>query len=118
MAFWQNKTGPAHTLRGIAAVLTIVVYLFAGFAHSLCATDVANPTGATSFALASDEGGAVADHGLVAGHHCHGCFSVSVPAPFTAVLNEQPVGSFNGLRDVALGDRATGIDPPPPKLLT
>lgn len=100
------------------SVLVLMLYLVAGALHTFCDLDVAvAPTESIVTAVNSHDHARHSDGGMVAGHHCHGCFSVSVPAPLVigaAVAAPRPLILSH---DAVLGDTATGIDPPPPKFL-
>ena len=103
--------------RGLMTVFVLVLYLLTGTLHQFCGFDVTNSASTTIVsALGSDDGHS--ESAAAADHHCHGCFSVSVPAPVVVAASIGPVRRLIVLRDVKLGDRATGIDPPPPKFLT
>lgn len=104
--------------RGIVTVLLTVAYLFAGALHGLCDLDVTNPSGKSVVAVSVTKDTDISGQGVATEHHCHGCFSVSVPTlvqaatafvPKVATLAEP---SFNG------SDLAPSIDTPPPKTLT
>jgi len=102
--------------RGLMTVFVLVLYLLTGALHEFCGFDVTKSTGTTIVSvLGSDDGHS--EHGAAADHHCHGCFSVSMPAPVLAAASIGLVRRLIVLRDVKLGDRTTGIDPPPPKFL-
>ena len=98
------------------AAFVMVMFVLAGALHGMCDLDVTNPSGKIVISLADNSTGHSEKGAL--GHHCHGCFSVSVPAPVTAAVNIEPahkllvasVGLPRGL--------PPGIDPPPPKYLT
>jgi len=68
-----------RALRRIAALCVLLAYLLAGALHGACDLDVAHPSaGQPEIASLLDH----ADHSDprgIAGHHCHGCFSVAVP---------------------------------------
>ena len=68
--------------RKIAAVFVMAMYLLAGALHTLCDLDVTNASDNTAISINKDVG--QSEKGVVAEHHCHGCFSVSVPAPAIA----------------------------------
>jgi hypothetical protein len=62
--------------------------------------------------------GSQSEKGTAAEHHCHGCFSVSLPAPGTVDAILTRVTDALVLRDVQRSGLPPGIDPPPPKFLT
>ncbi len=95
----------------------MVAYLLAGALHGLCDLDVTNPGGNTpiSMSIGKDEGRS--SKGVVAEHHCHGCFSVSVPAPVVASALIEPASIVLPLSLTHYPNLIPGIEPPPPKIL-
>ena len=95
----------------------MIAYLLAGALHGLCDLDVTNAIGNSRVSMTSGKDLGQTDKGIVAEHHCHGCFSVSVPAPMmaTAVIEAasvtlpQPHARGSGL--------TPSIGTPPPKFL-
>jgi hypothetical protein len=113
MALWRSRNGRLGTPRGIAAMLMIVAYLFGGFAHSLSHVHIAKPAAVVSVAL-DDAGNADEKHAL-AGHHCHGCFAVAVPAVAQAPQqSDLPISKWRSPPTQLTGQRP-GTDTPPPK---
>jgi hypothetical protein len=102
--------------RKIAAVFVMAMYLLAGALHTLCDLDVTSASGNTAISINKDVG--QSEKSVVAEHHCHGCFSVSVPAPTIAEVGVVPTREAVVLRDTQGHGIAPGIDPPPPKFLT
>ena len=108
-------------LRRVMAGLCVLVYLMAGALHGACDLDVTHPatSGALVMSMAAETGTEPADKAMIADHHCHGCFSVSVPAPSQA----GPV-QLNAARPVLFAPepvhvgRAPLLETPPPKQLT
>ncbi|MGB5902481.1 MAG: hypothetical protein WBF99_18240 [Xanthobacteraceae bacterium] len=100
--------------RRTITLLVLMTYLCVGALHGLCDLELSKPSGSVVVSLVQ-EGTGHSDAGIVADHHCHGCFSVSVPAPLTfATISEVPMKlSFyqDADRRVFFG----GIDLPPPK---
>jgi hypothetical protein len=103
--------------RGLTTVFVLALYLLTGALHEFCGFDVTKSASTTLVSMAGSDNGH-SEHGAAADHHCHGCFSVSMPAPVVAAASVEPVRRLIVLHDVKLGDRATGIDPPLPKFLT
>ncbi len=101
--------------RRIVAALVVAIYVLAGALHGLCDLDVANPSGKIVISLA-DKSTDHSEKGAL-GHHCHGCFSVSVPAPVTAAVNIEPIRKAVVTNVVLRRGLPPGIDPPPPKYL-
>ncbi|WP_407175161.1 hypothetical protein [Bradyrhizobium sp. STM 3562] len=93
-----------------------LVYLLAGALHGVCGLDVTNPSGGM---VVSDiaKGEEHRDKGVAAEHHCHGCFSVSVPSPVQAWMNLAPRSAPILQRTMRLSGLVPGIDTPPPKHL-
>jgi len=94
--------------------------LTAGYAdmlHGVCDLDVTNPS---SNVLISMDGKSTghSEKGSVADHHCHGCFSVSVPFPAVAAIAVMPAVEVVPVVEVVRRGLPPGIDPPPPKSLT
>jgi hypothetical protein len=103
-------------LRRLIAVLVLMAYVVGGALHSYCGLDVAVPSGESIVALVNSHAhDAQPDEDIVAGHHCHGCFSVSMPAPLgvAAPLKMQPRPVLS--REIVRSGAEAGIDPPPPK---
>lgn len=115
-----SGTQRVTALRRIVSVLLTLVYVLSGVLHGLVDVDAAIRSG-SSLAIAAADGktSQSPERGLVADHHCHGCFSVSVPAP------AQQAELALGLKPAELPKSAAplygnvrGLDPPPPKSLT
>jgi hypothetical protein len=105
-------------MRGALALFVLTAYLFSGVLHGLCDLDVTNVSGDTIIALA-DQGNAGDSHtGVIADHHCHGCFSVSVPAPPIGAGDVMPTEKVIASREIERRGLTPGLDPPPPKFLT
>lgn len=99
-------------------MLLIVAYLLSGALHEFLDMDVAAPGGRIVVAMSSTKESNTSGKTIAGEHHCHGCFSVSVPAPVlhsatiepkVAVIPPPLSGNSNLVR---------GLDTPPPKLLT
>lgn len=99
------------------AALVLGVYLLAGVLHGVCDLDVTNPSGKTVISLA-DKGFGQSDKAPPADHHCHGCFSVSVPAPVVIALVVERTHDVAVARVILRSGISPGFDPPPPKTLT
>jgi hypothetical protein len=111
-----------HSARKVATLLVLIAYLCVGALHGLHDLEGTAPSGATGLSLVQvslvQDGSSHAPAGIVADHHCHGCFSVSVPAPTAfAAISEMPaeVPSHHDANRRSFSD---GIDLPPPKSLT
>lgn len=105
--------------RGLVAVVVATMYLLAGALHGAHDIDVTSPSGGSEIASILDDGLAGhSDHKALAGHHCHGCFSVAVVQPAqpdaVAELSAEPPLPHQA----ALAGIAPDTDSPPPKHLT
>ncbi|WP_412772739.1 hypothetical protein [Nitrobacter sp.] len=56
--------------------------------------------------------------GMVADHHCHGCFPVSLPSPPSLSMTIEPQTAAIPKVLSRASDLVPGIDTPPPKRLT
>jgi hypothetical protein len=104
-------------VRGALALFVLAVYLFGGVLHGLCDLDVTNASGRSVISLADKDIGH-SEKGVVADHHCHGCFSVSLPAPAFGAMKVMPAVKVVAALDAGRRGLPPGIDPPPPKFLT
>lgn len=111
------RHGPLRFSRKALVMVVLASYLFAGAMHGLFELDVTSANGATVVSLVDQEPGH-SDKGIVADHHCHGCFSVSTPAPFVVATTAELVSRQTVVHDVERRSLPRGIDPPPPKSLT
>lgn len=110
---------PVRLLRrpaGAMAALVLAMYVFAGALHAFHDFDVANPSGKLIVSISQD--GSQSEKGIASEQHCHGCFSVSMPAPLTAEGDLTPAQDIAIRRDVQRRGLPAGLDPPPPKSLT
>ncbi|MCP3408940.1 hypothetical protein [Bradyrhizobium sp. CCGB01] len=102
--------------RGLLAVLVAVTYLFAGAAHGLCDIDVTSPSGGSEIAAIVDDGSAGhGDHKALAGHHCHGCFSVAIAQPQHSAAAVGVIAAPVRQRQPTLVGIAPDTTSPPPK---
>ena len=110
-----SRTPRPRTLRGIVAIVVMVMYVLVGALHGLCEIDVTNPGGQDVIAMSTSEN--TDGPGKAAGgeHHCHGCFSVSVPTPLhaSAVIESKVAGLTQPPADGS--GLVPAIDTPPPK---
>lgn len=107
-----------RTSRGIAGVFLIVAYLLSGALHEFLDMDVTSPGGRIVVAMSSTKDTDPSGKGVAAEHHCHGCFSVSVPAPEVDSAAVEPKAAAIPQPLSRNSDLVPGIDTPPPKLLT
>ncbi|WGD56632.1 hypothetical protein QA641_21700 [Bradyrhizobium sp. CB1650] len=105
--------------RGLLAVLIAITYLLAGALHGAHDIDVTSPSGGPEIASILDDGFAGhGDHKALAGHHCHGCFSVAVVQPAQPDAVAELPGEPPLPLQAALAGIAPDTDSPPPKHLT
>lgn len=106
-------------VRRLTTVLVLILYLFAGALHAISDFDVAiSARGAVVSVLNDDAHGTETENGIVGAHHCHGCFSVSVPIQISGSAALELVRSVIAFRGEGLSDSLIGVEPPPPKFLT
>jgi hypothetical protein len=106
-----------RALRRAMAMFVIGMYLVAGVLHGAGDLDITSPSSKILMSLDSKSTGH-SEKGSVADHHCHGCFSVSVPVPAVAGVAMMPAVEVVPLVEVARHGLTPGIDLPPPKHLT
>lgn len=120
MTFASDPSGKRRlrSPRGIAAVFLMVAYLLDGTLHSLYDIDVTNPAGSSIVATQMNKDVDLSGKGLAVEHHCHGCFSVSVPIPVILATPLEPTSKLILARLTHDSGLAPGLDPPPPRHLT
>ena len=105
--------------RGLVAVVVATIYLLAGVLHGAHDIDVTSPSGGSEIASLLDNGSdGHGDPKALAGHHCHGCFSVAVMQPLQSGAATDIVAAPVAQRAPALVGIAPDTDSPPPKHLT
>ncbi len=100
--------------RRFFAAFVLTMYLLAGALHGLCDLDVTNNSGTSIVASIKNDIGQ-SEKGVIAEHHCHGCFSVAIPAPITTSLVASPTHEVSVASSILLRGLPLGLDPPPPK---
>lgn len=95
-----------------------MAYLLSGALHEFLDMDVTAPGGRIVAVMSSSKDADKSSQGIAAEHHCHGCFSVSVPAPVLASVMVEPKVAVIPPPLSGISDLVRGIDTPPPKLLT
>ncbi|WP_245508830.1 hypothetical protein [Bradyrhizobium nanningense] len=100
------------------AMFVMAMYLLAGVLHGVCDLDVTNPSSSKIAFSMTEKGVGHSDKGAVADYHCHGCFSVSVPAPVVEAVALMPTIKVVLLPQLERRGLPPGVDPPPPKSLT
>jgi len=105
--------------RGLVAVFVAVMYLLSGALHGAHDIDVTSPSGGSEIASILDDAAAGhGDHKALAGHHCHGCFSVAVAPQMHADAAADVIAAPVSQRQPALAGIAPDTTSPPPKYLT
>jgi hypothetical protein len=105
--------------RGLLAVLVAVSYLFAGAVHGLCDIDVTSPSGGSEIAsVLEDSSAGHAEHKALAGHHCHGCFSVAIAQSLHSTTAADVIAGPVAQQEPTLVGIAPDTTSPPPKHLT
>ena len=96
----------------------LMIYVLAGALHGICDLDVSNNSGTSIVeSIKKDINMSQPGKGLVAEHHCHGCFSVVVPAPVIAVVVVEPTVKVMAANSALRRELSLSIEPPPPKIL-
>src|SRR3954453_5850048 len=101
--------------RGLLAVLIAVVYLLAGALHGLHDIDVTTPGGGSEISAVLDGSADHTVHKAIGGHHCHGCFSVTVVQPAPPAASIGHVSASRPQRALRLAGIVPDTDSPPPK---
>src|SRR4051812_11412056 len=106
-----------RALRRALAMFVVGMYLVVGVLHGVCDLDVTNPSSKIVVSL-DGESTNHSDKGSLGDHHCHGCFSVTVPFPVVAAIAMLPGVEVVPVVEIVRRGLPPGIDPPPPKSLT
>jgi hypothetical protein len=105
--------------RGLLSVLIAAIYLLAGALHGLHDIDVTTPAGGSEIASILDDGSAShGGHKALAGHHCHGCFSVTSAQPAPSAVSFVLASTSHPQPEPRLTGITPDTDSPPPKHLT
>jgi hypothetical protein len=101
--------------RGLLSVLIAVIYLLAGVLHGSHDIDVTTPGGGSEIAAVLDGPSDHSDHWAIGGHHCHGCFSLTVTQPAPAAVTVALASASSPHRAPRLAGIVPDTDSPPPK---
>ncbi|MCP3466025.1 MULTISPECIES: hypothetical protein [unclassified Bradyrhizobium] len=112
---WPFGMFRTRHLRGLLAVLVATIYLLSCLLHGAHELDVTNPSSKAEIASVLD--GAAGHNKAFAGHHCHGCFSVTVAQPAQAETLTALVAAPEPPRLPAIAGVVLDTDSPPPKLI-
>lgn len=101
----------------LAVVILIVTYLLSGASHHCLDMNVTAPEGQIVLSMASVHTDTDAP-GILADHHCHGCFQVSLQDPPLLAVTIEPQAAVVLWVLARASDLVPSIDTPPPKLLS
>lgn len=101
--------------RGLLSVLIAAVYLIAGALHGAHDIDVTTPRGGSEIAVVLDGATGHSDHKAIGGHHCHGCFSLTVAEPVPSTAATALVSAPSPQRAPRLAGIVPDTDSPPPR---
>ncbi len=105
----------SRTWRGLLSVLIAAVYLLAGALHGAHDIDVTTPRGGSEIAAAVDAANGHGDHKVIGGHHCHGCFTLTVAQPAPAAAAIALASAPTPQRAPRLAGIVPDTDSPPPR---
>jgi hypothetical protein len=104
-------------LRRIATLCVMLAYLLAGALHGACDLDLADHSaGKREIASVVDKVGHSDQRGIT-DHHCHGCFSVTVPQLQLASVPAEIVAATDWPIPVLRAGVLSESESPPPKNL-
>ncbi|MFB6419590.1 MULTISPECIES: hypothetical protein [Bradyrhizobium] len=109
------RTSRPRHWRGLLSVLIAVVYLLASALHGSHDIDVTTPGGSSEIAAVLEGSPADTDHKAVGGHHCHGCFSLTVTQPAPSGASVALVSATRSQHTPRLAGIVPDTDSPPPK---
>ncbi|OKO72932.1 hypothetical protein [Bradyrhizobium sp. AS23.2] len=104
--------------RALLSVLIAAVYLLAGALHGLHDIDVTTPAGGPEIAAVLDGSSDHSDHKALGGHHCHGCFSVTMAQPAPSAASIALASTSHPQPESRLVGIVPDTDSPPPKHLS
>ena len=110
-----SRTCRPRNWRGLLSVLIAVVYLLASALHGSHDIDVTTPGGGSEIAAVLDGSPGHSDHKAIGGHHCHGCFSLTVTQPPLSTASVALVSATSPQRASRLAGIIPDTDSPPPK---
>ena len=96
-------------------MLIAVIYLIAGALHGAHDIDVTTPGGGSEIAAVLDGATGHSDHKAVGGHHCHGCFSLTVAQPAPSTAATALVSAPRPQQAAPLAGIVPDTDSPPPR---
>ncbi|WP_128926020.1 hypothetical protein [Bradyrhizobium guangxiense] len=110
-----SRTCRPRNWRGLLSVLIAVVYLLAGALHGAHDIDVTTPGGGSEIAAVLDGSAGHGDHKAIGGHHCHGCFSLTVAQPALSTAATALVSAPSPQQAARLAGIVPDTDSPPPR---
>lgn len=115
MACFGSITGrKLRHWRAIVAVVVAIMYLLAGQLHGAHDIDVTSPAGGSEIAMIVDGAADHADNHALAGHHCHGCFSIAVEYHLQDQFGAELPSAAPSRNPLPLIGLPPGIEPRPP----
>ncbi|WP_333938077.1 MULTISPECIES: hypothetical protein [Bradyrhizobium] len=96
-------------------MLIAIVYLLAGALHGSHDIDVTTPGGGSEIAAVLDGASGHGEHKAIGGHHCHGCFSLTLTQPAPSIITVAPVSATSPRPAPRLAGIVPDTDSPPPK---
>ncbi|MDD1516852.1 MULTISPECIES: hypothetical protein [Bradyrhizobium] len=110
-----SRSCRSRARRGLLSVLIAAVYLLAGVLHGAHDIDVTTPRGGSEIAAVLDGAGGHSDHKAIGGHHCHGCFSLTVAQPMPSTAATALASAPSPQRASRLAGIIPDTDSPPPR---
>jgi hypothetical protein len=108
-------TACPQMLRQTLALCLVLTYLVSGVLHQWFDLDVAHPSfGRPEVVVMIDKAG-ISDQTTVAGHDCHGCFSVVMPQPLLTAVAVTLVAALSWRRPADEVGIVPDIESPPPR---
>lgn len=104
-------------LRKALVMGLLAAYLVACVAHGFHDLDLTNPSHAVVVSI-GEHGDHQSGKHAGGGHHCHGCFMVSMPTPITIAAAIEVVDQLVVQPEVQHHGQSRSLDPPPPKFLS
>nr|WP_249797827.1 hypothetical protein [Bradyrhizobium sp. 199] len=97
------------------SVLIAIVYLLASALHGSHDIDVTTPGGGSEIAAVLDGSAGHSDQEAISGHHCHGCFSLTVIQPPLSTASVALMSATGPQHAPRLAGIIPDTDSPPPK---
>lgn len=114
----SNNTRHLRTTRGIVVVVLVLSYIFGALLHHDADVNTFNSSQPAVALASTNKSDAPSSNGILADHHCHGCFSVSISEPSQLSVNVETCILPLDYAKVGPPDRVPELDTPPPKFLT